>query len=87
MRLFVDCKLLSEYNIRFLAQEVRIQESIFKRCMEYNERLLAYIGPDKDTTHFMFTSTSAVYNRDIHYHIGGNAFVSKIQKINLMRML
>ena len=87
MRLFVDCKLLSEDNIRFLTQEMGIQQEIFKKCMETHERFLTYIGPNKDTTHFMFTSASAVYNRDTHYYLCGDAFVSKIHKINLMRML
>ena len=87
MRLFIDCKLLSDENIRYLAKEMGIHEQIFKQCMGTNKYLLAYIGPNKDTTHFMFTSASAVHDRDTHYYLCGDAFVSKIQKINLMRML
>lgn len=87
MRMFVDCKLLSDENICYLAKEMGIQEAVFKWSMETHERFLAYIGPEKDTTHFMFTSASAVYDRNTHYYLCGDAFVSKLQKINLMRIL
>lgn len=87
MRLFVDCGLLSDENIRYLANEMGIQEAIFKRCMETHEKFLAYIVSAKDTTHFMFTSALPVYDINTHYYLSGDEFVSKIQSLKLMRIL
>ena len=87
MRLFVDCVLLSEDNIRYLAQEMGIQPEIFKKCTESHQRFLAYIGEDKDTTHYLFTSASAAYDRNTHYYLSGDDFVAHIQQLELLRLL